>query len=254
MLPCNWAADRKMINSLRTILIVLGLALIPLSLKAKAQNFDECILENISSGSTKAAVGAIMRACRNLFPAEKKIDKQPPINEPKKISIRFKTSTTDWVGNQQFGYHTFRVTATNSSSTKFLYDQIFMKYRLVGCDDLAATPKEIEEIQIALNKRGFSVGKPDGKLGSKTIAGIRKFKKNYGITYPDGSVTENLAKKLGVSVAKFDESRFMKIKGWLVDSTYFEPGESALIDFNDFGRRVPKNTCFQYRLFGETWK
>ena len=46
--------------------------------------------------------------------------------------------------------------------------------RVVGCGEKIATKAEAKKIQRALNNRNFNVGKPDGKIGPKTVSALKK--------------------------------------------------------------------------------
>lgn len=50
---------------------------------------------------------------------------------------------------------------------------------------------EVEKLQAALNRKGFNVGKVDGKIGPATMAGIRAYQARNGMT-PDGFATRSL--------------------------------------------------------------
>ena len=54
---------------------------------------------------------------------------------------------------------------------------------------------DIEQLQTALNRKGFNVGEVDGKLGPATMAGIRAYQASAGHT-PDGFATQALLREL----------------------------------------------------------
>ena len=55
--------------------------------------------------------------------------------------------------------------------------------------------KAITNIQAILNNNGYSVGKPDGKMGAKTVAAIKSFQASVGQN-PTGEITDALVKEL----------------------------------------------------------
>lgn len=219
------------------------------SAAADPKNYDECILENIAATSTEAAVKAIMRSCRNLFPTEQQRE------APKAVLVkkRLTANQTDWVGNDTIGYQTFRVAVTNNTDIRFKWDEILMEYRIVGCGDNKATTGEIKQIQKALGRRGFDAGRADGKFGSKTASAIKRFQSSEGLLVT-GKINKSTAERLGVTLSVHDENRFMRFSGLLRDVTYLEPKKTALVDFSSFGYRISNNECFQYRIFGETYQ
>lgn len=56
---------------------------------------------------------------------------------------------------------------------------------------------EIKKIQEKLNELGYDCGTPDGKIGKKTIAAIKKFQKDRGLTI-DGIAGTKTKKELGI--------------------------------------------------------
>lgn len=56
----------------------------------------------------------------------------------------------------------------------------------------------IKKVQIALNKRGYSCGKPDGIMGKKTVAALKKFQKKNKLTV-DGKIGSQVKKALKIS-------------------------------------------------------
>ncbi|UYG04814.1 lytic murein transglycosylase [Halomonas sp. LR3S48] len=54
---------------------------------------------------------------------------------------------------------------------------------------------QVQEMQQALNARGFDVGTPDGVMGPNTRAGLREFQRSIGET-PDGFATVSLLQRL----------------------------------------------------------
>lgn len=62
-------------------------------------------------------------------------------------------------------------------------------------EERALTSKQRRDIQRALSKKGFSVGKIDGKIGPKTKSAIRSFQRRQGLT-PDGFASVALLNRL----------------------------------------------------------
>lgn len=56
----------------------------------------------------------------------------------------------------------------------------------------------IKKVQIALNKRGYSCGTPDGIMGKKTVAALKKFQKDKGLTV-DGKIGPQVKKALNIA-------------------------------------------------------
>ena len=55
--------------------------------------------------------------------------------------------------------------------------------------------KAIRNIQAILNNNGFDAGQPDGTMGDKTVAALKKFQTSIGMQ-PDGKVTDKVVKEL----------------------------------------------------------
>ncbi|MDJ0988354.1 MAG: peptidoglycan-binding domain-containing protein [Desulfobacterales bacterium] len=66
---------------------------------------------------------------------------------------------------------------------------------LIGFEDKQKERQQIAEVQAALLKLGYNVGKVDGKLGSKTNAAIRAFQKEHQLGV-DGKITPQLLDEL----------------------------------------------------------
>ena len=222
------------------------LPFLPFAAEAKAANFDECILENISSTSTEAAVAAVTRACKNLFPEKPNKSTQKPIFQPSYKIITLRKNDSDWITNA-YNRSIFRVNVTNLSKYtvngfKDYTNWIWLNFRVVGCGDRVATRAEMKQIQNALNQRNYKVGAADGRLGPKTITAIKKFKKDYGITYPNADISKNLVEKLRVSVARYDKTRAMTAAGTIPHNVIYS-GQSSYVDF-DIDKFLPDNECF----------
>ncbi|WP_394130030.1 lytic murein transglycosylase [Shewanella maritima] len=77
--------------------------------------------------------------------------------------------------------------------------------RINGAAPLTQTPpkhqrlsrKQVKQLQVALNDKGFDVGKPDGVLGRNSIAGLQDYQRSQGLT-ADGFPDEATFKSLGV--------------------------------------------------------
>lgn len=55
----------------------------------------------------------------------------------------------------------------------------------------------VKKVQKALNKRGYSCGTPDGKMGNKTRNALKKFQKDNGLTV-DGKIGTQVKKALNI--------------------------------------------------------
>lgn len=55
----------------------------------------------------------------------------------------------------------------------------------------------VKKVQQALNKKGYSCGTADGKMGQKTISALKKFQKAKGLTV-DGKIGPQIKKALGI--------------------------------------------------------
>jgi peptidoglycan hydrolase-like protein with peptidoglycan-binding domain len=58
---------------------------------------------------------------------------------------------------------------------------------------------DLRQMQAALNKHGFNVGRPDGKLGPKTRRAVRAFNQKKGIQGNNGRPTNQTLAALGVN-------------------------------------------------------
>ncbi len=220
----------------------------PLVLEAKPKNFDECILENIESTSTNAAVAAVTRACRNLFPKTNNQSSKLPETTKQKPQFKIVTlrkNDTEWVKND-FLQSIYRIHVTNTSDYKIYgyWDyktRIWIEMRVVGCGEKIATKAEAKKIQRALNNRNFNVGKPDGKIGPKTVSALKKFQSRQGLK-PTGKITRTTAKKLGVVLAEYDDASIIRVGGSIPGNS-INPKETRYVDFNisDF---LPSGECF----------
>lgn len=54
-------------------------------------------------------------------------------------------------------------------------------------------------MQTALNKQGFNVGRPDGRLGPETRHAVQAFNQKKGIQSHRGQPTEQTLAQLGIS-------------------------------------------------------
>ena len=220
----------------------------PLMLEAKPKNFDECILENIESTSTDAAVRAVTRACRNLFPETDNENAKSPETtkqKPQYKIITLRINDKAWETNN-FGQRIFRTFVTNTSDYEIFgywdYEtRIWIELRVVGCGEKIATRAEAKKIQRALNNRNFYVGKPDGKIGPKTVAALKKFQSSKGLN-PTGKITKTTAKQLGVVLAEYDDSSKIRVGGTIPGNS-INARESRYVDFM-ISEFIPDGECF----------
>lgn len=70
-----------------------------------------------------------------------------------------------------------------------------MEWRSVLCET-NVTPGIVEQIQTALNSRGYSAGKVDGKLGRGTLSAMEKFQEDENLA--TGGMTYSTIKALGI--------------------------------------------------------
>jgi peptidoglycan hydrolase-like protein with peptidoglycan-binding domain len=61
---------------------------------------------------------------------------------------------------------------------------------------LNLTEEQIRQIQIVLNEKGFSIGRPDGRLGPRTIRALTEFQRRQGLS---GRLDSRTVSALGVS-------------------------------------------------------
>ena len=222
-------------NTLRVVIIIF-FATLSSNVLAKPKNFDECILENIAATSTAA--------CRNLFPSETSNKKAEEKKQPLYRVISLRKNDTEFVDN--FGKRMFRVHVTNESKYKVYgywdYEtRVWVEYRVVGCGDNPATKAETKKIQRALNNRKFLVGKPDGILGPKTIAALKRFQQSEGLV-KSGEINRITAERLGVSLGAFDPTRKVTVGGSIPGNS-INPRESRYVDF-EYSSFIPKGECF----------
>src|SRR6516164_11103692 len=60
------------------------------------------------------------------------------------------------------------------------------------------TEEQIRQIQIVLNEKGFSIGRPDGRLGPRTIRALTAFQRRQGLEV-SGRLDSRTVAALGVS-------------------------------------------------------
>jgi putative peptidoglycan binding protein/uncharacterized protein DUF1236 len=63
---------------------------------------------------------------------------------------------------------------------------------------LNLTEEQIRQIQIVLNEKGFSIGRPDGRLGPRTIRALTEFQRRQGLEV-SGRLDSRTVSALGVS-------------------------------------------------------
>ena len=166
---------------LLTFLFVL-LALLPGISNAKATNYDECILENISNAQTDTGVRAIKRACRSLFPAPN-TDEFERLFTREALGLQAGEALTGGTVRKKF----FLVSADTKWSnnqlvmelvndTKFYIFDIIYRYKIGDCG--TPTRAAVVIAQQKLNKKGFYAGSVDGSLGASTRDAIDKFQES----------------------------------------------------------------------------
>ena len=64
------------------------------------------------------------------------------------------------------------------------------------------SPQQIREVQVALNKKGFEVGRVDGIWGPETEEGLRRFQNSMGIQ-AHGQLDERTISALGLKTSQF---------------------------------------------------
>lgn len=58
---------------------------------------------------------------------------------------------------------------------------------------------QVKQMQTALNKQGFKVGRPDGRLGPETRHAVQAFNQKKGIQSNHGQPTEQTLAQLGIN-------------------------------------------------------
>ena len=67
-----------------------------------------------------------------------------------------------------------------------------------GAGEMNLTTDQIRQIQIVLNERGFNIGRPDGRLGRRTVEALTAFQRKQGFQ-ATGRIDAQTASALGVS-------------------------------------------------------
>jgi len=67
-----------------------------------------------------------------------------------------------------------------------------------GAGEMDLTTDQIRQIQIVLNERGFNIGRPDGRLGRRTVEALTAFQRKQGFQ-ATGRIDAQTASALGVS-------------------------------------------------------
>src|SRR5262245_28880108 len=67
-----------------------------------------------------------------------------------------------------------------------------------GAGEMNLTTEQIRQIQIVLNERGFNIGRPDGRLGRRTVEALTAFQRKQGFQ-ATGRIDAQTASALGVS-------------------------------------------------------
>jgi N-acetyl-anhydromuramyl-L-alanine amidase AmpD len=70
----------------------------------------------------------------------------------------------------------------------------------IAAKDLSKS--DIRQVQTALNKDGFKVGRIDGRWGRETSNAVRQFQKNKGLQ-PNGQIDQMTVADLGLNGAQF---------------------------------------------------
>ena len=80
-----------------------------------------------------------------------------------------------------------------------LPDEVTFGRNLIGFSAEKEERLQIAEVQAALLKLGYNVGKVDGKLGSKTRAAIRAFQKSQNLNV-NGQITPEFRKRIKIAI------------------------------------------------------
>ena len=152
------------------------LTLTPCISVAKATNYDECILENISNAQTNAAVGAVKLACRSLFP-EPEFVPIPVPTEKNPVAGTADDSATErkkfYLTQVSFKWDGEYIAAELINDSKHLVWDISYRYKENDCR--SPTRAAVTLAQKVLNEKGFKAGSVDGRLGAGTRSAIAKF-------------------------------------------------------------------------------
>lgn len=211
---------------------------------ASPNSYDECILENIESASTDAAVAAIRTSCRNLFPLSRQ-----PTTTRERVDATMRVNGGEWT-REYFGISRYVVNASNL--TDKLASEIHMQYWIVGCGDRVATRSEIRQIQRRLNRLNFQVGSEDGVIGARTVSAIQRYQEQEFGRVSEPLISREFAERLGVSIAAYDTTRRMTI--FPLTGNIINPNSSADITFIGLSEKIPDGECFRYHIKGYTYR
>lgn len=231
----------KKILSLFAVTILL---LSPTASSANPRSYDECILENIESAATDAAVAAIRTSCRNLFPITPQVTTRSA-----RVEETMRVNGGEWT-QRYGGYSRYVVNASNL--TDRLATEIYMEYWIVGCGERVATRNEIRRIQRKLNQLNFEAGIEDGLLGARTISAIQRYQQEEFNSVSEPLISRAFAERLGISVAAYDTTRRMKI--YPLAGNLISPNSSAEIIFLGINEKIPEGECFRYLIKGYTYQ
>lgn len=207
------------IGMIKTFAVVLTLiALLPFIAVAKPANYDECILDNIGSAQTDAAVSAVRRACSNLFPKPEEKTFEPVEAKYKWKNFNLTQVNSDYTGSA------YEVDIIND--TEHLVSDVYLAYKNLTCD--IPTSSAIAQVQKKLNAKGYSAGRVDGKMGNQTVAALKKFQRSLN-TNADGKIIVSTLKALKINTEI----------GWSTTKNpgfiLIAPGDSKRIKFNVSG-------------------
>jgi len=171
-------------------------------------------------------------------PKPQAVRKKPePLYETVKETVYLDPIEAEW------SYDTFIVTARNKSKHEVIVPKI--EFRFGDCETPGSST--IKQAQRKLNNLGFDVGKPDGRLGPKTAAGIRAFQKKKRL-----SVTSRLNDQTLKSLGIDPDADFMQGIIGLPLGGNIKAGATALIYFENF-KLFTQNRRICYRIFSDVY-
>ena len=157
------------------------------ALLAKPQNYDECILENIPNAQTDAAVAAVRRACRSLFPLPKKKEVVP-----KEANFKWKKVYLDKV-NGSYTRSSYEAVVIND--TGYAVESVTLVYKTLPCEK--PTSAAVAQVQKKLNEKGINAGRVDGKMGGQTREALRTYQKSISQKV-DGKISDEILVSLNI--------------------------------------------------------
>jgi lytic murein transglycosylase len=106
------------------------------------------------------------------------------------------------LGPAFLAYENFSIYWEWNQSSNYTLAAAYLATRLAGAPPMnkgsapdILPPAEMREVQERLNAMGYDTGKPDGRLGETTRAGVKKAQQAYGFP-PDGYPTRELLQRL----------------------------------------------------------